>query len=74
MRRPRDGARSVRLPSEGSVAAVEYPAPDPAALLAMWMEWEKGVVPPGKTLSDLKRAGLRDLIESLVSASADPEG
>jgi hypothetical protein len=49
---------------------MELPTPDPAALLATWMEWEKGVVPPGKTLSDLKRGGMRELIESLAAATS----
>jgi hypothetical protein len=47
---------------------VEIPPPDPAALLAIWMEWERGDASPGKALSDLKRAGMRTLLESI----ADP--
>ena len=34
------------------------------------MEWEKGAVSPGQTMSDLKRAGLRDLLEALEEAAA----
>ena len=57
-------------PARVSVGAVpaERPAPEPAKLLAQWMEWEKGLVSPGQTLSDLKRGGLRDLLEALVDA------
>lgn len=32
------------------------------------MEWEKGAASPGQTMSDLKRAGLRDLLEALEEA------
>lgn len=50
---------------------MEHPVPSPAALLAFWMEWEKGDVTPGKVLSDLKRSGMRELLESLVEAGAE---
>jgi hypothetical protein len=50
---------------------MERPAPDPAALLATWMEWEKGELTPGKVLSDLKRGGMRELIEGLVQAGVE---
>ena len=46
----------------------EKPIPDPTKLLAHWMEWEKGAASPGQTMSDLKRAGLRDLLEALEEA------
>jgi hypothetical protein len=45
---------------------METPPPDPAALLAIWMEWERGETTPGKALSDLKRAGMRQLLEGQV--------
>ena len=48
----------------------EKPIPDPTKLLAHWMEWEKGAASPGQTMSDLKRAGLRDLLEALEAAAA----
>ncbi len=32
------------------------------------MEWEKGETPPGKVISNLKTHGMRDLLETLVSA------
>lgn len=56
---------------------VEKPKPEPTKLLAQWMEWEKGTAPPGQTLSDLKRGGLRDLLEALAEAeesSSEPGG
>lgn len=46
----------------------DRPPPDPEKLLALWMEWERGETPPGRVLSNLKTAGLRDLLESTVTA------
>lgn len=34
------------------------------------MEWEKAAVAPGQTLADLKRGGLRDLLETLIEAAS----
>jgi hypothetical protein len=45
---------------------VELPQPDAHKLLAYWMEWEKGETPPGRVISNLKIAGLRELLESLA--------
>jgi hypothetical protein len=50
---------------------MELPPADPAALLNAWMEWERGDVAPGRTLSDLKRAGLRGVLEELVLTQAE---
>jgi hypothetical protein len=47
---------------------MELPPADPAKLLAAWMEWERGEVTPGKTLSDLKRAGMREVLEQLAAS------
>ena len=44
--------------------------PDPAKLLAYWMEWEKGETPPGRVMSNLKTAGMRELLDQLVQAAA----
>jgi hypothetical protein len=52
---------------------METPPPDAAALLGIWMEWERGESTPGKVLSDLKRAGMRALLESTVLAYAEAE-
>jgi hypothetical protein len=49
--------------------AMDTPTPDPAKLLGIWMEWERGEIPPGKTLSDLKRASMRVLLEELAAAA-----
>ena len=44
-------------------------AADPALLHEIWMRWERGEVQPGKTLSDLKAKGMRDLLEALIAAA-----
>jgi hypothetical protein len=40
------------------------------------MEWERGDTPPGRVLSNLKTAGMRELLESLAAgyAEAPPAG
>lgn len=50
----------------------ERPPPDPAKLLALWMEWERGDTLPGQLLASLKTAGMRDLLDALVQAA--PQG
>jgi hypothetical protein len=46
---------------------VEKPPIDPAKLLALWMEWEKGETPPGQVLANLKTAGMKELLEELTA-------
>ena len=46
------------------------PAPAPAKLLQYWLAWETGETPPGRTMSNLKTHGLRDLLEQLVEATS----
>jgi len=46
------------------------PTPDPAKLLADWIEWEKGETPPGRVMSNLKTHGLRELLEHLAEAAS----
>ena len=56
---------------------METPPPDAAALLATWMEWERGETTPGKVLADLKRGGMRQLLEGQVledAAEVEREG
>lgn len=48
---------------------MELPPPDPKKLLAHWMEWEKGETTPGKVMSNLKTAGMRELLEQLAAAA-----
>ena len=47
---------------------MDRPPPDPAKLLAWWMEWETGDVPPGRVMANLKTGGLREVLEELVAA------
>ena len=45
---------------------MDLPPPDPKKLLTYWMEWERGETPPGRVISNLKTAGLRELLEQLA--------
>jgi hypothetical protein len=47
---------------------MDRPPPDPRKLLDEWMEWERGEATPGRVMANLKTAGLRDMLEVLVSA------
>ena len=49
---------------------MDRPTPDPAKLLADWMEWERGENLPGRVMSNLKTHGMRDLLESLAGSPA----
>jgi hypothetical protein len=53
---------------------VDRPPPDPKALLAYWMEWERGETPPGRVMSNLKTGGLRDLLEQWAAAEPASSG
>jgi len=44
----------------------EIPPPDPEKLLTSWMQWERGEITPGRVMADLKKGGLRELLESTV--------
>lgn len=46
---------------------MDQPPPDPTKLLGAWMEWERGETPPGRVMSNLKIAGMRELLEGLVA-------
>ena len=48
---------------------MDIPPPDPAKLLAFWMEWERGETPPGRVMSNLKTGGLRELLEQLAQST-----
>ena len=54
-------------------AMPERPPPDPAKLLAQWMEWEKGETPPGRVMANLKMGGLRDVLEQLVAVTGEQD-
>lgn len=53
------------------LALMDKPPADPAKLLAYWMEWERGETPPGRTMSNLKTNGLRDLLEQWSAAAEE---
>ncbi|MGI9623124.1 MAG: hypothetical protein ACR2PK_09840 [Acidimicrobiales bacterium] len=44
----------------------DRPPPNPTKLLEYWMEWERGETPPGRTMSNMKTGGLREILESMV--------
>lgn len=46
----------------------DIPPPDPEKLLASWLQWEHGELTPGRVMADLKKGGLRDLLEATVEA------
>ena len=52
----------------------DRPTADPAKLLAYWEEWETGETPPGRVMSNLKTAGLRELLVALVADASDDAG
>ncbi len=49
-----------------SLAVMEKLTPDPKKLLAEWEEWEQGITPPGRVMSNLKTGGLPILLRSLI--------
>jgi hypothetical protein len=48
---------------------MEIPPPNPEKLLDHWMEWEKGEIPPGELMKQLKMHGMRQLLEGIVAGS-----
>jgi len=69
-RRGSGGVGIQRVCRVDTLDLMEKTAPDPAKLLADWEEWEKGVTPPGRVMSNLKTGGLRDLLRSLAEAAS----
>ena len=49
----------------------DIPPPDPEKLLASWMQWERGELTPGRVMADLKKGGLRELLEATVQAQRE---
>ena len=50
----------------------ERPAPDLQKLLTAWEEFERGEQQPGKVLSNLKTAGLPEVLNELISTGWTP--
>jgi hypothetical protein len=67
-------AHTLPEPGTGSLPGMETPPPDPAKLLAHWMEWERGETSPGRVMSSLKTGGLRELLEALAAQSPASTG
>ena len=49
----------------------DRPAPDPANLLEEWNKWEKGEMEPGRLLANLKKGGMKELLEEVVAESSE---
>ena len=64
--RPRSKVGGV---SEATDSGHFRPARDAAKLLAAWMDWEKGRETPGRVMADLKKGGLREVLEELAGAT-----
>lgn len=45
---------------------METPPPDPQKLLEHWMEWERGETTPGDLMKELKKGGMRRILEALA--------
>ncbi len=45
---------------------MDIPPPDPTKLLEHWMEWERGETTPGDLMKELKKGGMRQLLETMV--------
>lgn len=54
------------------ISMVDRGPGDPRELLRIWNEWEDGETTPGKVMSDLKKAGMRELLESLAEQLPAP--
>ena len=49
------------------------PAPDLEKMKTAWDAWERGDEQPGKTLANLKTAGLDDLLAQLIASGWKPQ-
>ena len=49
---------------------METPKPNIAKILDHWMEWERGEAQPGRVLSNMKTAGLREILDGLAEVDA----
>ena len=53
-------------------SAFERPAPDLAKILTAWEEWERGEQNPGKVLTNMKTAGLAEVLRELTDSGWKP--
>lgn len=52
--------------------AFDRPAPDLNKIITAWETWEKGEEAPGKTLANLKTAGLDEILAELKASGWVP--
>jgi len=50
---------------------MQRPPADPTKLLSYWMEWETGETTPGRVMSNLKTAGMKELLEALTAVQQE---
>lgn len=50
----------------------ERPVADLAKIVAAWEEWERGAESPGRTMADMKKAGLAEVLRELQSSDWKP--
>jgi len=61
--------RLIRLTS----MSFTKPAMDLEKMKAAWDTWERGEEQPGKTLANLKTAGMDDLLDQLIASGWKPQ-
>lgn len=62
----------VHLYTEAMSSTFERPVADVAKIMAAWDEWERGAESPGRTLADMKKAGLADVLRELQNSGWKP--
>jgi len=50
----------------------DQPAPDMEKIQLAWQTWERGEEQPGKTLANMKTAGLADVLKQLIASGWKP--
>ncbi len=50
----------------------ERPAADLNKILSAWDEWERGEEAPGKTMTNMKKAGLAEILKELQTSGWKP--
>ena len=50
----------------------ERPAPDLSKILTAWEDWERGEENPGRVLTNMKTAGLAEVLRELTESGWKP--
>jgi hypothetical protein len=50
----------------------ERPSPDLSKILTAWEEWERGEENPGRVLTNMKTAGLAEVLRELTESGWKP--